>query len=69
MSRDDAYLFDMLESAQAILDYLAGKRGMSFQKTRFCKMQLCDDWKLSVRRLGESQRKLRRNIHIFHGWQ
>lgn len=32
MSRDDAYLYDMLESAQAILDYLAGKSWDEFSK-------------------------------------
>ncbi len=32
MSRDDAYLYDMLESAQAVLDYLAGKTWDEFSK-------------------------------------
>lgn len=32
MSRDDAYLYDILESAQAILDYLAGKTWDDFSK-------------------------------------
>jgi uncharacterized protein with HEPN domain len=32
MSRDNAYLYDMLESAQAILDYLAGKTWDEFSK-------------------------------------
>lgn len=32
MSRDDAYLYDMLESAQAILQYLAGKTWDEFSK-------------------------------------
>jgi uncharacterized protein with HEPN domain len=32
MSRDDAYLFDILESAQAILDYPAGKTWDEFSK-------------------------------------
>lgn len=32
MSRDDAYLYDMLESAQAILEYLAGKTWDEFSK-------------------------------------
>ncbi|MFN8388201.1 MAG: DUF86 domain-containing protein [Anaerolineales bacterium] len=32
MSRDDAYLYDMLESAQAILEYLGGKTWDEFSK-------------------------------------
>ncbi|MCC6299327.1 MAG: DUF86 domain-containing protein [Anaerolineales bacterium] len=32
MSRDDSYLYDMLESAQAILGYLAGKTWDEFSK-------------------------------------
>lgn len=32
MSRDDAYLFDILESAQAILEYLEGKTWDEFSK-------------------------------------
>lgn len=32
MSRDDAYLYDILESAKAILDYLAGKTWDEFSK-------------------------------------
>lgn len=32
MSRDDAYLYDMLESAQAVLEYLAGKTWEEFSK-------------------------------------
>lgn len=32
MSRDDAYVYDMLESAQAILGYMAGKTWDEFSK-------------------------------------
>jgi len=32
MSRDDAYLYDMLDSAQAILGYMAGKTWDEFSK-------------------------------------
>ncbi|HNS45580.1 MAG: hypothetical protein DCC56_06515 [Anaerolineae bacterium] len=32
MSRDDAYVYDMLESAQAILGYMAGKTWEEFSK-------------------------------------
>ena len=32
MSRDDAYLYDMLESAQAVLEDLAGKTWEEFSK-------------------------------------
>jgi uncharacterized protein with HEPN domain len=32
MSRDDAYLYDILESAQAILGYMAGKTWDGFSK-------------------------------------
>jgi len=32
MSRDDAYLYDMLDSAQAILGYMAGKTWGEFSK-------------------------------------
>ncbi|HQV92896.1 MAG TPA: DUF86 domain-containing protein [Anaerolineales bacterium] len=32
MSRDDAYIYDMMESAQAILGYMAGKTWVEFSK-------------------------------------
>lgn len=38
MSRDDAYLFDILDSARTALEYMKGKHGMIFQEIHCFKM-------------------------------
>ena len=67
MSRDDAYLYDILESARAVLTYMREKDWESFSSDSLLQDAVVRRLEIIGEASAEYQQRRNRNITIYRG--